>query len=157
MDKGGKIKMYLKSSTGDYFDAAEKIPPCWATSNMSHCVKGGFAAAYFRIPEKSVLRVQLTVSSPGDADISHEWDIETADVGSGDVQARILFLKQNHSEYQQQWGSRGTCKICQLVWQVFILFFFRKATRKSHKVRWMQSMTISVVLMQLSGYAELQS
>ncbi|CAE7446296.1 unnamed protein product [Symbiodinium natans] len=103
VSKGGKIQLYLKSATG-YLDRSETIPPCMG-AGISDCVEGGFAAAYFQVPENSHLTVQLKVSLAGEDDISHDWDIETADAGSGDAQARILFLSQNHTEYEKKWLS----------------------------------------------------
>jgi len=101
VQKGGKIQMYLKTG-GDYRKPDKTIPPC-QDGNTSNCVTGGFAAAYFQVPEKSDVTVELNVKVPGEAALSHSWDIETADAGSGDAQAWINFLYQNHSEYLRKW------------------------------------------------------
>ncbi|CAE7940632.1 unnamed protein product, partial [Symbiodinium necroappetens] len=93
--------MYLKTGV-DYRKPDETTPPC-QDGNTTDCVMGGFAAAYFQVPDKSDLTLELHVKVPGEADLSHSWDIQTADAGSGDAQARIAFLYQNHSEYLKKW------------------------------------------------------
>ncbi|CAE7823829.1 unnamed protein product, partial [Symbiodinium sp. CCMP2456] len=110
VQKGGKIKMKLLEKEGwiwnDYYKPNETIPSC-KDGNTTDCVKSGFAVAFFEVPEKSVLTVKLKVQVPGEADLKRSWLVETADAGSGDAQARIAFLYQNHSEYQKKWRTGG--------------------------------------------------
>ncbi|CAE7644342.1 unnamed protein product [Symbiodinium microadriaticum] len=101
MQKGGQIKMNLLEKE-DYDTPNETIPSC-KDGNTTDCVKSGFAVAFFEVAEKSILTVKLEVKVPGEADIKRSWLVETADAGSGDAQARIAFLYQNHSEYQKKW------------------------------------------------------
>ncbi|CAE7865026.1 unnamed protein product [Symbiodinium necroappetens] len=103
VQKGGQIKMELLEKEGHaYHKPSETIPSC-KDGNTTDCVKSGFAVAFFEVPEKSILTVELEVKVPGEADITRSWLVETADAGSGDAQARIAFLYQNHSEYQKKW------------------------------------------------------
>mmetsp|Transcript_42303 Transcript_42303/g.88389 ORF Transcript_42303/g.88389 Transcript_42303/m.88389 type:complete len:222 (-) Transcript_42303:106-771(-) len=87
LQRGGRIEISLVKKGwiwSESYKPDENILSC-TDGSTTDCVNGGFAVAYFEVPEKSKLMAKLKVKVPGEADLAGSWLIETADSGSGDA------------------------------------------------------------------------
>jgi len=70
-------------------------------------LEDGMAVACHDLPEEAQLKVHVIVQLKGSDDVQEKWwDVETADVSSGDAQGRIMFLPADYnvSELKRRHG-----------------------------------------------------